>query len=113
VVYRGREGKLWPHNVKESASKQVLDSSVHKLADGADNGSVGESAKVLANLLNNHEDGELDCPKCEEQFGQCSCGGVVHAEYQEIFERVPNSKAMISRAILVLECDRCDDCEVE
>lgn len=66
---------------------------------------------MLANLLKNHEDGELACPSCEEQFGGCSCGGAIHAEYQEIFKKVQGKYT--ASFILVLECDRCDDYEIE
>lgn len=65
----------------------------------------------FGNLVNNHEPGELDCPSCEEQFGPCSCTGIVHAEYQKIFRR--EGGQVVGRALLVLECDRCDDYEVE
>jgi len=63
--------------------------------------------------VKNHEPGDLECPGCEEQFGYCSCGGVIHCEYQETFRRDPLTGEMKPGALLVLECDRCDECEVE
>lgn len=68
---------------------------------------------MLGNLVKNHEDGDIDCPSCEEQFGFCSCGGAVHAEYQEVFRKLKGTKMAVSQAILVLECDRCDSFEIE
>lgn len=62
---------------------------------------------MLANLTQYHDDGEIDCGSCEEQFGPCSCTGIVHAEYQEVFRKTAGY--LISEALLVLECDRCGD----
>lgn len=68
---------------------------------------VQEGEIVFGNLLQDHEEGEIDCPSCEEQFGFCSCGGIIHCEYQEAWsiEGPTNVK--------ILECDRCDDYETE
>lgn len=76
---------------------------------------------MLANLVQNHDEGELDCAGCQEQFGPCSCGGAIHCEYQETFRRaviknIVTGKETVSHvvhAIIVLECDRCDSYEVE
>jgi len=65
----------------------------------------------LGNVIQNHDDGEIDCPGCEEQWGFCSCGGVVHCEYQETFRKEDDK--YVPSALLVLECDRCDEYEVE
>ena len=67
----------------------------------------------FGNLIGNHEVGELDCLACEEQFGLCSCGGVIHAEYQETFRRDPLTRAIMGSSIIILECEQCDDYEVE
>lgn len=65
----------------------------------------------FGNLVGNHEPGEIDCPGCDEQWGFCSCGGVIHCEYQEVW--ASRGVTAYSKGILVLECDRCDEYEVE
>ena len=66
---------------------------------------------MLVNVVADHEEGEIACPSCEEQFGPCSCGGIVHCEYQPTIGRFGG--AIITEALLVLECDRCDEYEIE
>ena len=68
---------------------------------------------MLSNLVHDHEEDELGCHWCEEQWGQCSCGGVIHCEYQAVFRRDRRTGNLIPVAALVLECDRCDEYEVQ
>ena len=75
---------------------------------------------MLESVINNHEASDLDCPSCEEQFGSCSCGGVIHCEYQETFRRQAVKQEdgktrwlMVPNALLVLECDNCDNVETQ
>ena len=68
---------------------------------------------MLADLIKPHDEGDIDCVSCEEQFGECTtCGeGVIHCEYQETF-RMINGK-YVAEALLVLECDCCDEYETQ
>lgn len=67
----------------------------------------------FGNLLQDHDEDALDCAGCEEHFGGCSCGGVVHCEYQEAPKRDRKSGCTVIEVILVLECDRCDEYEIQ
>ena len=78
---------------------------------------------MLANLTGDHEEGELACYGCDEQFGGCACGGVIHCGYEETFvpkvdvNGVPIKKdgkyIPERKVVLTLECDRCDEYEVQ
>ncbi len=61
---------------------------------------------MLDNLIQDHDIGDLDCPNCDAQYGYCSCGGIIHCEIQ--------SPRLFSRATaMIMECDTCDEYEVE
>ncbi len=66
---------------------------------------------MLVDLVKDHDAGDVDCTGCEEQFGECmACGdGVIHCEYQETFRK--ENGRYVAKALLVLECDHCDDYE--
>ena len=66
---------------------------------------------MLVDLVKDHDAGDVDCAGCEEQFGECmTCGdGVIHCEYQETFRK--ENGRYVAKALLVLECDTCDDYE--
>ena len=66
---------------------------------------------MLVDLVKDHDADDVDCAGCEEQFGECmACGeGVIHCEYQETFRK--ENGRYVAKALLVLECDHCDDYE--
>ncbi len=53
-------------------------------------------------LLENHEEGDLDCVFCHDLPEPCKCGGVIHKEESELD---PDT----NEGSLVYECDQCSD----
>ena len=61
---------------------------------------------MLQSLLNGHDIGSDECAACEEDFNYCSCGGIIHTEYQPVFRTIASPRA---KMVLRNECDRCGE----
>jgi len=61
---------------------------------------------LLGDLVQDHDIGDLDCGNCDRQQGFCSCGGVIHCETQ-------NLTILSGSTAMIMECDNCDEYELE